>query len=603
MTLAAREAIEFRTRLRALDVEVVGRDHEQFFLAGSLEPSLDVGAGSFDLGFATGGSGERRRADPRATLRAWRSGEGLVPLEGGGFASPPEAWMEEHADRIGDLLAARGERGEVPTCALPDLARLCEALGEPPPPGLERLRALLEGFDGLPDAELPPDLCAELRPYQRRGVAWLCFLRDAGLGALLADDMGLGKTLQALCALRGRTLVVCPTSVVYVWAEQMRRFRPGLRYCVYHGAKRALDPEADVTLTTYALLRLDAERILRTTWDTAILDEAQAIKNPESQVARAAYAIRADFRMALTGTPLENRLEELWSQLHFANPALLGEREDFRTSYARPILDGRPGAAARLRERIRPFLLRRLKEEVAPELPARTEGVLYCELSLDERVVYDAVRAASREEVVARLRSGGNVLEALERILRLRQAACHPSLVPGQSAETSTKVEVLLEALDEAVAEDHKALVFSQWTALLDRVEPHLAAAGIPFLRIDGSTRDRAGVVERFQDSAGPPVLLISLRAGGTGLNLTAADHVFLLDPWWNPAVEDQAADRTHRIGQDRPVSIYRLVARDTVEERILLLQERKRELAQAALGGADRATSVTREELLALLD
>jgi SNF2 family DNA or RNA helicase len=228
--------------------------------------------------------------------------------------------------------------------------------------------------------------------------------------------------------------------------------------------------------------------------------------------------------------------------------------------------------------------------------------VLHCVLKEDERQVYDAIRAATRAQVVARLAAGGSVLEALEALLRLRQACCHASLIPGQQAETSSKVALLLETLEQMVAEGHKALVFSQWTALLDRVEPHLQAAGIDFVRLDGATRDRAGVVRRFQAEAGPPVLLISLRAGGLGLNLTAADHVFLLDPWWNPAVEDQAADRTHRLGQDRPVLVYHLVAEDTVEERILALQAHKRFLSEAALEGAERAAALTREDLLALL-
>lgn len=258
--------------------------------------------------------------------------------------------------------------------------------------------------------------------------------------------------------------------------------------------------------------------------------------------------------------------------------------------------------AVRLRERIRPFVLRRRKQEVAAELPPRTDAVLHCILSEDERQVYDAIRAATQEQMVARLEAGGSVLEALEALLRLRQACCHVGLIPGQDVASSSKITILLEALDQIVAEDHKALVFSQWTTLLDRVEPHLQAAGIDFVRLDGATRDRSGVVHRFQADTGPPVMLISLRAGGLGLNLTAADHVFLLDPWWNPAVEDQAADRTHRLGQDRPVFVYRLVAKDTVEERILALQEHKRTLADAALGSAEQAASLTREDLLALL-
>jgi SNF2 family DNA or RNA helicase len=540
--------------------------------------------------------------DAAGVLRAWQEGESLVPLLGGGFAELPTDWLEKHGRRLADLLAAIDADGRLPTCAMPDLARLCEELGEPAPPGFERLRALVGDFAGLPEPRLPADLRAELRSYQRQGVAWLQFLSDAGLGGLLADDMGLGKTLQALCAVRGRTLVVAPTSVIFGWAQQASQFRPGLRCSVYHGAKRALDRDADLTLTSYAILRLDAEILVREAWDTIVLDEAQAIKNPDSQIARAAFSLRGAFRLTLTGTPVENRLDELWSQLHFANPGLLGSLRDFRERYARPIASGEPGAAAHLRARIAPFVLRRMKSVVAAELPPRTDATLHCELDPEERAVYDAVRAASQRQVVQRLQQGGSVIEALELLLRLRQASCHRALVPGQSAPSSSKVAVLLEALDEAAAEGHKALVFSQWTGLLDLVEPHLRAAGIRFTRLDGRTLDRQAVVEEFQSEAGPPVLLISLRAGGTGLNLTAADHVFLLDPWWNPAVEEQAADRAHRIGQDRPVSVYRLVARETVEERILELQERKRALAEAALSGADRAAAITREDLLGLL-
>jgi SNF2 family DNA or RNA helicase len=414
--------------------------------------------------------------------------------------------------------------------------------------------------------------------------------------------MGLGKTVQALCAVDGRTLVVAPTSVLHNWADEIRRFRPELSCAIYHGPKRELDGTVDVTLSTYAILRMDAEILAGEEWDTVVLDEAQAIKNPDSQVAAAAYRLKAGFKMTLTGTPVENRLEELWSQFHFINPGLLGGRQDFHERYSRPIADGEAGVAERLRERIRPFILRRMKMQVAPELPPRTEVVLRCELTPEERDIYDTVRAATLAEVVQRLGAGGGVLAALEALLRLRQVACHPGLVPGREASRSSKIDVLLEALGNVAAEGHKALVFSQWTSLLDLTEPHLEAAGIDFTRLDGSTRDRAAVVRSFQESGGPPVMLISLKAGGTGLNLTAADHVFLLDPWWNPAVEDQAADRTHRIGQERPVMVYRLVAQETVEEKILALQERKREIAGAVLEGADRAAGITRDELMELL-
>jgi len=565
--------------------------------------------GTFDVVFElegeTDGAGTPKRADAAAVVRAWQDGLDLVPLEGGGWAPLPAGFLAEHGHRVADLLAARdAATKKLAGAALPDLALLCDALDAPKPLGTEKLAPLLHGFEKIPIATLPPDVNAELRSYQRVGVDWLSFLRDAELGAVLADDMGLGKTLQTICALRGKVLVVCPKSVVYNWQAEITRFRPGLRTAIYHGSGRELDRAADVTLTTYAVLRLDVARLAKEEWDVVVLDEAQAIKNESSQTARAAFQLRGRFRVALSGTPVENRLEELWSVMHFANPGLLGGRSDFGERYASPISNGNPEAASRLRGKIRPFVLRRMKRDVLPELPPRTDAVMNVELDASERAVYDAVRAATKKEVADKLARGGGVLAALEALLRLRQAACHAALVPGQNGHaSSSKVERLIEALEEAAQDGHKALVFSQWTSLLDLVEPHLDEAGIRFTRLDGSTRDRGAVVAEFQADAGPPVMLVSLKAGGTGLNLTAADHVFLLDPWWNPAVEDQAADRAHRIGQERPVMVYRMVAKDTVEERIFALQGKKRALADVALGEADHAGGITREELLALLD
>jgi hypothetical protein len=512
------EAVELAEHLRGFAATLRGNAHQAFFRAPPLVPRFRSEDAGFQLEFQAELEVGSRRADPQRVLRAWRAGESLVPLEGGGFAPLPADWLSRFGDRIADLLAARRETGELPRCVLPDLARVCDELGEPAPPALGGLLDLLDADGQLAEAPLPEDLTATLRSYQRRGIDWLCALRDAGLGALLADDMGLGKTLQALCAVRGRTLVVAPTSVLHNWSREIDRFRPGLSVAIYHGPGRELDPGIDVTLTTYAILRLDAEILCAEDWDTVVLDEAQMIKNPGSQVARAAHGLRARFPVALTGTPVENRLDELWSQLHFTNRGLLGGRRDFDGRYSRPISAGDGVATERLRTRIRPFVLRRLKREVAPELPPRTDVVLRAELEETERQVYEAIRAATRDDVVRRLQSGGSVVAALEALLRLRQAACHPSLVPGQEAETSSKLDVLLEMLEEVVA---------------------------GFGRLDGSTRDRAGAVAGFQDAAGPPVLLISLTAGGLGLNLTAADCVFILDPWWNPAVEEQAADRT----------------------------------------------------------
>lgn len=599
------DALAFMHKLKAYRGEGRrrGRDGADAILAApELIPTIELRGDDLEVRFELPGEAGGGRADTATVLRAWRDGLGMVLVDGT-WANLPGDWLERYGARIADLIAAKGERDTLPPFALPDLARLCADLDHPPPPGLLALRPLFAEFTALPEAPLPADLTAELRPYQLRGVSWLGFLRSTGLGGVLADDMGLGKTLQALCAVRGKTLVVCPTSVIYNWMAEIQRFRPGLCASVYHGPKRALDPAADITLTTYALLRIDIDLLSSQRWDTVILDEAQAIKNPDSQVARAAYRLGGEFRMTLSGTPVENRLDELWSHFHFTNRGLLGGRQHFRERYAEPIARGEAGAAADLRARIRPFLLRRMKQEVAPELPPRTDMIMHVELDERERSVYEAIRAATHESVMARLAEGGSVLAALEALLRLRQAACHSSLVPGQSADTSSKLEALAEALELVVAEGHKALVFSQWTSLLDLIAPRLDTAGIPWIRLDGSTRDRAGVVKNFQDPAGPPVILISLKAGGTGLNLTAADHVFLCDPWWNPAVENQAADRAHRIGQDRPVMVYRLVSKDTVEERIMVLQDKKRALIDVALGDAGAAAALTRDDLLALLE
>jgi hypothetical protein len=602
------DAVRFVRRLQTWRGEVQGDAHQAFMLAPALVPRVQLEHKHFAVFFdmsdpATARHTPSTRADAVAVLRAWQRGATMVPLaDGSGWAPLPVDWLERFGDRVADLLAARSATGTLPTSALPELARLCIDLEQPPPPDCADFQALLADFAGLPEAVLPEDVQATLRPYQRYGVNWLEFLGQVGLGALLADDMGLGKTLQALCTIHGRTLVVAPTSVLHNWAEELDRFRPGLRYALYHGTQRQLEPTADVILTTYAILRLDTEVLAQEVWGTIVLDEAQTIKNPDSQVARAAYRLQAQRRMVLTGTPVENRLDELWSVMHFLNPGFLGGRQHFQACYAKPIAAGQAHTAVRLRERLRPFILRRRKQEVATELPPRTDVVLHCVLTEAERQLYNAICAATREQVVARLVAGGSVLEALEALLRLRQACCHSGLIPGQQAETSSKVMLLLETLEQVVAEGHKALVFSQWTTLLDRVEPHLQTAGLHFVRLDGATRDRAGVVHRFQDAQGPPVMLISLRAGGLGLNLTAADHVFLLDPWWNPAVEEQAADRAHRLGQDRPVLVYHLVAEETVEERILALQAHKRALSDAVLEGTAGAASLTREDLLGLL-
>jgi SNF2 family DNA or RNA helicase len=532
------------------------------------------------------------RAEPRAVLAAWSSGRALVPLMEGGYAPLPVDWLQEHGGLLRELMEARDAKGRIDRRSTAALVELLEDTQGDVPPDLRRLRGFLEGAGDLPEVPLPPGLIGELRGYQEAGFRWLRFLRSVDLNGVLADDMGLGKTIQALAAMLdagGQHLVVAPTSVLRNWQREAARFTEGLSVNVYHGPGRELD-DSDLTLTSYALLRMDQEALSARKWTYVVLDEAQAIKNHDSQTARAARHLKSDYRLCMTGTPVENRLEELWSLFRFLMPGFLGSLEAFRERFARPIEVGDAKARDALRGRVRPYILRRLKQQVATELPPLTDVVVRCVMSPEQRKVYDAVRLAARDDVQRAIAERGvqaATLQVLEALLRMRQACCDPALLPGDTGAGagSCKLDRLDELLLEMVCEDHKALIFSQWTSLLDRVEERLRSLGIPWVRLDGSTRDRQAVIDAFQSPSGPPVFLLSLKAGGTGLNLTAADYVVHLDPWWNPAVQQQATDRAHRIGQDKPVVSFRLIAEATVEERILDLQDAKRALADAALG------------------
>lgn len=558
--------------------------------------------------FGTESGGE---ADPLTVLEAWRNGRSLVPLLDGGWAPLPTDWLREHGALLRELLEARDEAGRVDRNATAALVELLEDTEGQVPTELRRLRAFLEGDEGLPELEIPEGFVADLRPYQVVGFRWLGFLREMGLNGILADDMGLGKTVQALAALAsvpGPHLVVAPTSVLRNWELEAARFAPGLSVNVYHGPHRKLD-DSDITLTSYTLLRMDLAALLERQWTYVVLDEAQAIKNAQSQTARSAIKLRSSYRLCLTGTPVENRLEELWSLFRFLMPGLLGSQQAFRDRFVKPVEVGDPKARGALRARVRPYVLRRLKQQVAAELPPLTDVVIRCEMSPEQRRVYDAVRLMARRDVQDALVEGAasrNTMLVLEALLRMRQACCDPSLLPGDAGQGagSAKLDRMEELLVELVCDDHKALVFSQWTSLLDRAQVRLQKLGIPYVRLDGSTRDRQAVIDTFQSPDGPPVFLLSLKAGGTGLNLTEADYVLHLDPWWNPAVERQATDRAHRIGQDKPVVSCRLIAEDSVEERILELQDAKRDLADAALGTEGGfLRSLTADELRSLFE
>ena len=455
-------------------------------------------------------------------------------------------------------------------------------------------------------AELTPvplgDLEPVLRNYQKHGTSWLAFLYNNGLGGLLADDMGLGKTLQALAFLRsqpGPALVVCPSSLVYNWQREVEKFTPERKVLLIEGANRAglfsRISEADLVITSYPLLRRDAQRYRSVEFSAIILDEAQHIKNPDTQNAQAAQILRAKRKFILTGTPVENSVRDLWSLMNFVMPGYLGDRDDFRERYEIPIArHNSKEALARLSKRLRPFLLRRRKQEVAADLPEKLEQVAYCDLTTEQKEVYAALLQGARSQVEsARGQKGAGParMMMLTALLRLRQAACDLRLLKTDEAEPapdrarvcSGKVELFNELLQEAIDGGHRVLVFSQFVSMLTLLRQQLDADGVDYCYLDGQTRERGREVDRFQ-SGSAPVFLISLKAGGVGLNLTAADTVIHFDPWWNPAVEAQATDRAHRIGQQKVVTSYKWIARGTVEEKILNLQRKKREIIDATI-------------------
>ncbi len=467
------------------------------------------------------------------------------------------------------------------------------------------------------EPQLPSTLQAELRPYQRDGYDWLARLDHWGAGACLADDMGLGKTVQALALLlqlapEGPALVVCPTSVVANWQNEARRFAPTLNVIPYVGdaagrGERLKDMGPfDLVLTTYGLLQNDIERIAEVDWRAAVLDEAQAIKNAATKRARAARAIPASFRLITTGTPIQNNLMDLYSLFGFINPGLLGSLAHYRENFALPIeRDNDAEARNRLRRLIAPFMLRRLKTEVLDDLPERTEITLHVEMSADEASFYEALRQRAMEDLIGESldQPGEARLKVLAHLTRLRLACCDARLVREQGAPASAKLAAFREVLLELRENRHKVLVFSQFVRHLKLIEEVVQELGIPYQYLDGSTpaKARAQRTAAFQAGEGD-VFLISLKAGGTGLNLTAADYVIHMDPWWNPAVEDQASDRAHRIGQTRPVTIYRLVAKGTIEDQIVELHHHKKDLADRLLQNADAPGRLSAEELLELL-
>ncbi len=535
-----------------------------------------------------------------AILAAARAGRQLVELDDGSHAVLPSAWMArlESLARISD---GTGKVARARALLLDDVLTNFEDVGTDM--DFAATRKTLARFDGLGPRSAPAAFKGVLRPYQEEGLGWLDFLVQSGLGGCLADDMGLGKTVQVLAHLvrrkrararRGPFLVVAPRSVIGNWCRESERFTPTLRTAIYHGAgRKALleDPSRlDLLVTTYGTLRVDIETLAAVPFDHVVLDEAQAIKNPTSKVARAARRLDTQHRLALSGTPIENRLGDLASLFAFLAPGLLGGERDLMELVGGT--RGEPSAKGleRLQRALRPVVLRRTKAEVLPDLPSKTEQVIRCELPAAQKKSYERIREHFRSSLLTRVEERGlakSKIHVLEALLRLRQAACHPALLdPAAGDQPCAKFDVLLPMIDDLVAEGHKALVFSQFTSYLALLRQELDARGVRYEYLDGRTRKREARVAAFQDDPETPLFLISLKAGGTGLNLTAADYVFLLDPWWNPATEAQAIDRTHRIGQKRSVLVYRLIGAGTVEEKVLELQDRKRALVQSVLGG-----------------
>jgi superfamily II DNA or RNA helicase len=530
-------------------------------------------------------------------IAALRRGDGMVQLGDGTMGMLPEEWLEKFAPLVG-----LGEMEADHLRFRQNQAGLLDALLAAQPETrvdelFSRVRERVRGFSGVRTATQPEGFRGELREYQREGLGWMDFLREFGFGGCLADDMGVGKTAQVLAVLEtrraagiGPSLVVAPRSLMFNWEQEAARFTPQLRVLQHSGITRstALFSEYDLILTTYGTLVRDAPALSEIEFDYVVLDEAQAVKNAATASAKAVRLLQGRHRLALSGTPVENHLGELWSLFEFLNPGMLGEAKTLRLAGG---LAQNPGEDSRLllAHALRPFILRRTKKQVAKELPEKTEQTILCEFDAAQRKQYEDLRKFYREKLLNRVDQQGlnkSKMHVLEALLRLRQAACHPGLLdPKKLKEPSPKLDTLLAQLSELREEGHKALVFSQFTSLLAIVRDRLDEAGTKYEYLDGSTTDRGAHVAKFQNDAECGLFLISLKAGGLGLNLTAADYVFLLDPWWNPAVEAQAIDRAHRIGQAKPVFAYRLITKGTVEERVLELQKTKRDLADAILG------------------
>lgn len=474
------------------------------------------------------------------------------------------------------------------------------------------LKGHLEGFQGIQSVVPGGSFTGALRPYQQQGLDWLCFLRDFHFHGILADDMGLGKTVQVLAFLSRRplqapVLIIVPTSLLFNWKREIEHFLPSCAYVEHHGGQRSISAaeldKPQVILITYTTLRLDFELLSQLSYDCLILDEAQAIKNAHTQTFQAVSRLNASFRLSLTGTPIENNLMELWSHFHFLMPDLFGDEKAFEAEVRAGASD--PRFLQRIKRKIRPFLLRRKKSEVAKDLPEKIEQTVWVDMGTEQRSVYETFLAGTRKNLIKKVAVDGiakHRMEVLEAIMRLRQICCHPFLV-GEEVSESAKLEVLVQDLETIVSEGRKVLVYSQFTSMLALIGKRIKERGWKFAYLDGSTENREKVVREFQENDEVPLFLISLKAGGVGLNLTAADYVFLYDPWWNQAVENQAIDRAHRIGRKDVVVAKRYIVAESIEEKIVKLKQSKSDLAQSLIDEGAAFSTLNAEDLSFLLE
>ena len=466
-----------------------------------------------------------------------------------------------------------------------------------------KLEQLLN-FEQIEDAALPEAFQGELRPYQRAGYNWFHFLQRYKFGGCLADDMGLGKTVQTLALLQQQkeelkntdhakvSLLILPTSLIYNWQKEAEKFAPQLRILVHTGSSRLKDPYGfthfDLVITTYGIVRSDEEMLAKSFFNYIILDESQHIKNPSSKSFKTIKGLKSRHKLALSGTPIENSVADIWAQMHFSNPGLLGSYSYFQKEFVTPIEKKKDvGKATRLQAIIKPFILRRTKDQVAKELPPKTEQTIYCEMLDEQAELYESTKSEYRNAILdnsLKQHGKGNQIILLQGLTKLRQIANHPLMLDQQLDMTSGKFDAVIEMIDSVSSEGHKVLIFSQFVKHLQLFKAYFEKKGQAYAYLDGSTRDRAEAVSTFKEKADINLFLISIKAGGVGLNLTEADYVFILDPWWNPAVEQQAIDRSHRIGQTKNVFIYKFISKDTVEEKILALQNRKRALSSALI-------------------